>query len=120
MIRVVRHPHGGQPGGLWAIPNRTDVATRRAAVCRAAGVEPEALFGAPPPSDDKGNGGGGGGRRATLPMAPGVTAAPRFGHKHYPLALAWLDSGVAEVLDALRVAGLGASTLTIFTSDHAA
>ncbi|EOD24135.1 hypothetical protein EMIHUDRAFT_238963 [Emiliania huxleyi CCMP1516] len=71
------------PGGIWAMPNRSSVLERRAAVCRAANVS-------------------------------------KYGHRHYPLALAWLDSGVGEVLSSLRSLQLDSSTLVLFTSDHAA
>ena len=93
------------PGGLWSIPNRSRVLALRQAVCRAAGVDADALLLAP---------------RKPVPMEAGHAAAPHFGHRHYPLALAWLDSGVGELLGALRAANLDATTLTIFTSDHAA
>jgi arylsulfatase A-like enzyme len=42
------------------------------------------------------------------------------GHKSYELSLAWLDRGVGTVLWALQRRGVAQSTLTIFTSDHAA
>ena len=98
------------PAGLWGA-NRDQVLGQREAVCRAANVSTEALLGA---TDEKSA------RRQTVPMSAGVAASPRFGHRHYPLALAWLDSGVASVMEALKAARLDASTLTIFTSDHAA
>lgn len=99
------------PGGLWNA-NRSHVLERRADVCRAAGVDTEALLGFADGADS--------GRRQRPPMVNGVAAAPRFGHRHYPLALAWLDSGVAEVLRALQAANLDATSLVVFTSDHAA
>ena len=99
------------PGGLWAA-NRSSVLPRRQAVCRAAGVSTDALLAS---ADDKAAG-----WKHTLSMERGVTAAPRFGHRHYPLALAWMDSGVGELLQVLTESALDATTLTVFTSDHAA
>ena len=99
------------PGGLWAA-NRSSVLPKRQDVCRAAGVSAGSLLAS---TDDKAPG-----WRQPLSMERGVTAAPRFGHRHYPLALAWMDSGVGELLRVLKESALDASTLTIFTSDHAA
>lgn len=93
------------PGGLWSIPNRSRVLALRQAVCRAAGVRADALLLA---------------QKKPIPMEPGHSATPHFGHRHYPLALAWLDSGVGELLGALRATSLDATTLAVFTSDHAA
>ena len=98
------------PGGLWAA-DREAVLARRAAVCEVANVSTEALVAL---VDEKTS------RKQPMPMVPGVPPSPRFGHRHYPLALAWLDSGVGSVLTSLRAAGLESNTLTIFTSDHAA
>ena len=98
------------PGGLWGA-NRDEVLAKRAAVCAAANVSTEALIGT---TDERAS------RKQPMPMSPGVGALPRFGHRHYPLALAWLDSGVGAVLSAMRDVGLEDNTLTIFTSDHAA
>ena len=97
------------PGGLWAA-NRDEVLSKREAVCRAANVSTEALLGA---SDEKAS------RRQPVPMVAGESASPRYGHRHYPLALAWLDSGVGELMRALKAMN-DQNTLTIFTSDHAA
>ncbi|KAL1503726.1 hypothetical protein AB1Y20_012198 [Prymnesium parvum] len=49
---------------------------------------------------------------------PGGKRMPQLGHKHYPLAVAWLDSGVGMVMAALRSARVLESTIAIFTSDH--
>ena len=98
------------PGGLWAA-NRSHVLARREAVCRAAKVSTEALLGL---TDERAS------RRQPAPMEAGAEASPRFGHRHYPLALAWLDSGVGELMDFLRANRLDRNTLTVFTSDHAA
>ena len=98
------------PGGMWAA-NRSHVQVVRAAVCRAAGVSAAVALD------------GGGGERASrshVPMAGNLPPLPRFGHRHYPLALAWLDSGVGAIMAALRRARVDAHTLSIFTSDHAA
>ena len=91
--------------------DREAVLARRAAVCEVANVSTEALVAL---VDEKTS------RKQPMPMVPGVPPSPRFGHRHYPLALAWLDSGVGSVLTSLRAAGLESNTLTIFTSDHAA
>ena len=95
--------------------SREEVLAKRSAVCRAANVSSEALLSPAdePPAKGRGGGGGGGGGGAGLPMDGGVAASPRFGHRHYPLALAWLDSGVGEVLDALRAYDVYQNTITV-------
>ena len=72
------------PGGLWAC-NRSAVAANREAVLRLVNGH-----------DASGAKHGGGG-------AP--PREPRLGHKHYPLALAWMDSGIGLVVQA-RTPGL--------------
>ena len=67
------------PGGLWAC-NRSAVAANREAVLRLVNGH-----------DASGARHGGG--------AP--PREPRLGHKHYPLALAWMDSGIGLVVQAL-------------------
>ena len=44
--------------------------------------------------------------------------SPRLGHRHYPLALSWMDSGIGMVTAALRSSGHEQNTMVIFTSDH--
>ena len=80
------------PGGLWAA-NRSHVLAMRERVCRLANVSTEALLGMADPRQ----------RKITVPMEPPeVAVQPRFGHRHYPLALAWMDSGVGSVMQALQ------------------
>ena len=85
------------PGGLWAC-NRSAVAANREAVLRLVNGH-----------DASGARHGGGG-------AP--PREPRLGHKHYPLALAWMDSGIGLVVQALRASGHLQNSLVLFSSDH--
>ena len=78
------------PGGLWAL-NRTAVVANREAVRALA--------------------------NKTAAGAP-RERSPRLGHRHYPLALAWMDSGIGMVTAALRSSGHEQNTMVIFTSDH--
>ena len=84
------------PGGLWAL-NRTAVVANREAVRALANTSAGA------------SSGGTGAPRER---------APRLGHRHYPLALAWMDSGVGMVMAALRSSGHEQNTMVVFTSDH--
>ena len=98
------------PGGLWGGFNRSAVVAARARACQLANVSTEALL---PLADARG--------KQAVPMAtPNAIPEPRFGHRHYPLALAWMDSGVGSLMEALRESDQWQNTLTIFTSDHAA
>lgn len=60
--------------------------------------------------------------RLAVRLAAGVAGdAPRdarLGHRHYPLALAWMDSAVGMVLDAVGHAREENGTAVLFTSDH--
>ena len=85
------------PGGLWAC-NRSAVAANREAVLR--------LVNAHNASGARHSGGG----------AP--PREPRLGHRHYPLALAWMDSGIGLVVQALRASGHLQNSLVLFSSDH--
>ena len=78
------------PGGMWALDGEWN---RTAVLAARAAV-----------------------RRLATP--PGGKRQGRLGHQHYPLALAWMDSGVGMVLDALRASRVDNGTLTVFTSDH--
>ena len=101
------------PGGLWAA-NSSHVMASRKRACRLAKVSVKALL------PRTGTGAQGAQGRQPIMMDEAIESDPRFGHRHYPLALAWMDEGVSAVLQALRESGQDASTLTIFTSDHAA
>lgn len=59
-------------------------------------------------------------REAVRMRATRATRAPlpRYGHRHYPLALAWMDAGMGAILGALRQAAVETSTLVVFTADH--
>ena len=76
------------PGGLWAC-NRSAVAANREAVLNLVATH----------------------------NASGARH-PRLGHRHYPLALAWMDSGIGLVVQALRGSGHLQNTLVLFSSDH--
>lgn len=98
------------PGGLWNA-NRSHVLATRERVCRLANVSTEALLAMAEPQPR---------RPQAVPMDEGVPMVSKFGHRHYPLALAWMDAGVGAVMSALRESHQEAQTLLVFTSDHAA
>ena len=124
-----RGPFASMWGGRSARARRAPLARGRSTVhARRAGRQPLAFSrGVRPSAAPQGEhrGAAGADRRAGVAQAARAHGGGRRGlaalwYRHYPLALAWLDSGVVELMDFLRANRLDRNTLTVFTSDHAA